>query len=393
MSFHFRGVIPSSKSILNRLLVIQSYSQDGLKIIGESDADDVVRMRNGLRQLLRGEIADCGAAGTTLRFLALRASRLQGSHHLSGSLRLFERPQAELEKLLTQVGVEVEIRTQRLTVRGEGWSEPNGEITIDRSISSQFASSVFLNAWGLPFDLRVVFSGDRVSESYFLMTLELLRRAGMTIHEDQGAYVVPAGQNIKARELVAEPDASSAFAIAAVGVARKGVVEIEAWPSNSLQPDSVFPSLLAKMGCDVDVSSPVLKVRGVSHLKPLEFSLREAPDLFPVLAVLCAFADGRSRLYGAPHLAHKESDRIAKVAELLRSLDRNVRVLEDGLEIEGRLDLPTRPFRYATDHDHRLAMAGAVARAFGAPIEILDERVVEKSYPAFWSAIENAGGF
>ena len=391
MSFKFRGTIPASKSILNRLLTIQSFAPT-LLLSGESDADDVAKMRNGLKQVMRGEPADCGAAGTTLRFLALRASRLSGTHHLSGSLRLFERPQTELSRLISQLGCEAEIRLQRMTVRGQGWVEPSSAVVIDRSVSSQFASALFLNAWDLPFDLPVRFDGDRVSESYFKMSLELLRRAGMRIEISQTAqgelYVVKAGSRVTARMLDAEPDASSAFSLTAVAVARGGSVEIENWPAQSLQPDAVFVDLLRQMGCTVSMDGGVLRVEAAERLLPIEFDLRDAPDLFPVLAVLCSLANGRSRLFGAPHLAHKESDRIGKIAELIKSLGRKVRILPDGLEIEGGSGFPPF-FKFSTDHDHRLAMAAAVAQGAGASLEILEPRVVDKSYPGFWQAIES----
>lgn len=393
--FHYRGQIPASKSILNRLLIIQSFSES-LILVGDSDADDVVKMRTGLRQVLRGEPADCGAAGTTLRFLSLRASRELGTHHLSGSLRLFERPQTELSRLLTQLDCEAEIRLQRMTVRGQGWQRPLGDVVIDRSVSSQFASALFLNAWNLDFDLRVQFIGEAVSESYFSMTLELLHQAGMIIDQTKDetgtlVYRVPAGSQVTATKMIAEPDASSAFALAATGIARAGVVEIENWPKVSLQPDSIFPELLRSMNCSVSIQDHLLRVERLPNqvLGPIDFNLRDAPDLFPVLAVLCSMANGRSRLYGAPHLAHKESDRIGKVSELIKSLGRKVRVLPDGLEIDGRSDANFPPsFKFTTDHDHRLAMAAAVARAAGAELEIQEPKVVDKSFPGFWKAIE-----
>ncbi len=415
--FHFRGSIPASKSILNRLLIIQSFAP-ALSIIGDSDADDVVKMKAGLRHVMRNEPADCGAAGTTLRFLSLRASRVAGTHHLSGSLRLFERPQSEISRLLTQLDCEAEIRLQRLTVRGQGWQTPETEVVIDRSVSSQFASALFLNAWGLDFDLQVRFVGAAVSQSYFEMTIELLRRSGMKIEklkpavgdaEGDAVYVIKAKSEVTASSLVTEPDASSAFAVAATGVARSGIVELENWPSNSLQPDAVFPDLLRQMGCETTLTTvndlQTLRImRAVkSKLKPLDFDLRDAPDLFPVLAVLCALADGRSRLFNAPQLAHKESNRIGKMAELIKNLGRKVKVLPDGLEIDGREVADSGSgsgsgfgfgprFRYSTDHDHRLAMAAAVAQAAGADLEILEPKVVDKSFPGFWEAIQTASG-
>jgi 5-enolpyruvylshikimate-3-phosphate synthase len=48
---------------------------------------------------------DCGEGGTVLRFLALRASREKGRHKLTGGARLINRPQEELVKILSQLGV------------------------------------------------------------------------------------------------------------------------------------------------------------------------------------------------------------------------------------------------------------------------------------------------
>ncbi|MES2962526.1 MAG: 3-phosphoshikimate 1-carboxyvinyltransferase [Bdellovibrionota bacterium] len=390
--FRFRGTISSSKSILNRLLVIQSHAPS-LQIVGDSKADDVVKMRSALASMLKGEPADCGSAGTTLRFLALRASRLQGTHHLSGSLRLFSRPHDEIVRLLAQLGREAEIRLQRLTVRGGDWTLSKSEVVVDRSISSQFASALFLNAWGLPFDLHVRFEGEAVSEPYFAMTLELVERAGMKIEKlENGTLRVPNGSRVTASKLESEIDLSSAFSLAALAAVSGGRVEIQDWPEKSLQPDRAFASILDAMDCEVTMRSSLIVSRtSGSPLKAIEQSMKHCPDLFPVLAVLCAYAEGTSRLSGAPHLAAKESDRIAKTAELLKALGRKARVIDGGLEIEGRpfdKSSAVKPFKYDTDHDHRLAMAAAVARAAGAMIELTDENVVNKSFPGFWTLFE-----
>ena len=393
--FHFKGVLSASKSILNRLLVIQSFSPS-LEVVGESTADDVLKMKSALRQLLKGEPADCGSAGTTLRFLALRASRLPGTHHLSGSLRLFERPHEEISRLLAQLGCEAEIRLQRLTVRGTNWTHRVPEIVVDHSISSQFASALFLNAWNLPFDLRVKFEGVAVSEPYLQMTFELVKTAGMQLEiTEPHVVVVKAGAQVSIQKLTAEIDVSSAFAVAALAAVSGGEAQIENWPqvgTRSLQPDAGFTNILARMGCRVQEAQTLL-VNGPLNgaLLAADCDLKECPDLFPVLAVLCAMADGTSRLFGAPHLAHKESDRIAKTAELVKALGRRARAIEGGLEIEGRslLRAPfVRAIHFDTDHDHRLAMAAAVAKAAGAQIELTDRNVVTKSFPGFWEIFE-----
>jgi 3-phosphoshikimate 1-carboxyvinyltransferase len=449
--FQFRGKLPESKSILNRLLIIQSHALEygveegssGSEFVlrthqpPQSEADDVVKMRRALEQLKNGEVADCGAAGTTLRFLGLRASRIPGTHRLSGSARLFERPHEEIGRILQQFGCEIQFGSQEMVICTEGWKIPEAGIIIDRSISSQFASAVLLNAWQLDADLVLNFdlsgAGDRaetsssyqfnnhenlisktpVSEGYFSMTMELVRRAGMKVHASEGGkIVVPACSRIHAGVYTSEIDVSSAFAVAALAVANGGQTTVQHWPDvpeeglDSLQPDRVFPEILRRMGAEVsihrdhDVWSLMVRRDSARALKPIQQNLLDAPDLFPVLAVLCAFADGTSRLFGAPHLVHKESDRVGKIVELLSTMGRRCKRIHGGLEIEGHPEIQSATHSphgsealdeapiYSTDHDHRLAMAAAVALAGGCNIQIRGREVVAKSFPDFWSIMD-----
>src|SRR6185437_8076628 len=113
--FHFNGKVPTSKSILNRALIIQSFAPE-VRVVGDSQADDVRLMRDGLLNISQNEIG-CGDAGTVLRFLALRISRLPGTHVLTGSERLFSRPQSELIPILSQLSIDAELKDTALKIR------------------------------------------------------------------------------------------------------------------------------------------------------------------------------------------------------------------------------------------------------------------------------------
>jgi 3-phosphoshikimate 1-carboxyvinyltransferase len=123
----------------------------------------------------------------------------------------------------------------------------------------------------------------------------------------------------------------------------------------------------------------------------IHWNLNECPDLFPVLATLCAFAKGPSRLDGAPHLIFKESNRIQKTAELLHYMGVDTKILPDGMEIHppDHLVVPQTPFEYDTDHDHRLAFAAALLASQKWPIHICHPEVVNKSFPEFWEIVHN----
>ena len=110
----------------------------------------------------------------------------------------------------------------------------------------------------------------------------------------------------------------------------------------------IFVSVLKKMGARLTLNDSNLTIER-DDLNGVEVDLKNSPDLFPVLATLCAFAQGQSLLYGAPQLSYKESARIAKTSELLRKLGRKVEERADGLLIEGRAEASSVSFDFDPD--------------------------------------------
>ncbi|MBX3020997.1 MAG: 3-phosphoshikimate 1-carboxyvinyltransferase [Bdellovibrionales bacterium] len=386
-AFAFVGKLPASKSMLNRLLLLQSYSPD-LRIEGDSQCEDVLRMRAALADLAAGREMNAGSAGTVLRFMALRAAREPGTHRIVGERRLFARPQQELLKILKQIGVEAKLSENSLQMKGEGWRLHGDTLLVPFERSSQFATAVLLNAWDLPFDLYVSLGGQKVSEGYWRMSLRMAQELGMRIDFWDGDFRVPRGQKINRFSYSAEVDVSSAFALAAVA-AVSGAATFLDFPSVGLQPDVGFVAILERMGVPVVQTMSTLKVERTRRLTGVAVNLKTMPDLFPVLAALCALAEGESDLYGAPHLVHKESDRLHQVAEWIRRLGREVEVKEDGMVIRGEPVAAPGPGGLVLNcaGDHRLAFAAAVLRAAGFAVEIEHPEVVTKSFPEFWSIL------
>lgn len=379
------GRIPGSKSLLNRTLIVQSYFPQ-FNISGDSDCDDVRKMKSGLEQLKNGETIDCGDGGTVLRFLSLRASRLPGEHRLRGSARLMARPQTELIKIFSQLSVEASFAGNELIIRGDGWTPQGDTLSVPSQRSSQFISGVLLNGWDLPFDLFVSPIGAGVSEGYWKMTRGLVQQLGMKIDAWDYDFRVPARQTVQTNFTVIEPDMSSAFALAAAA-ALGGSAKIVDFPLDSVQPDFSFVHILKTMGVPIHLQDGALTVHKAPRLSGVAVKLANSPDLFPVLATVCALANGESELYGAPQLVYKESNRIEKIRELLTCTGRKLEVLPDGLRISGEINLTRDEFDYNPDHDHRLAMAASLLKIAGVPVRILDAAVVNKSYPGYWQAI------
>lgn len=387
IDFRYQGPIPASKSLMNRALIVQSYFP-ALVLSGKSDCDDVTHMRASLAKLGSNSQLDCGEGGTTFRFVALRTSRIPGEHLLTGTARLLSRPQKQLIDILNQLGVTAEISVKGLLIKTQGWKKPAGALKIDASVSSQFASAVVLNAWTLDFDLEFELVGTQVSESYFAMTLALLKDMGLFIEQSGFKFRVAAGQVLKENRYAVEPDMSSAFTVA-VAAALCGEAQIENYPVPSLQPDSVFTEIFDTMKVSSRISDDLLVVDKSGNIQACDWNLASCPDLFPVLAVLAAHAHGKSKFFGAPHLVAKESDRIQKVADLFDLIGVSYKKLSDGMEILGS------PQGYPAiseglfdpDQDHRMVMAAMIFRMLGHQFHIQDPHAINKSFPEFWSIV------
>ena len=397
MSVYFSG--PFSKSLFLRALIAQSYFPK-LKITGESFCDDALLMKAGSSIFITPSSSknirqkpcfvkdiNCGASGAVFRFLALRCARETGTFRLKGSCRLFQRPLQELISVLNQLSCETKVEKNTLSLKSRGWRPAGDALTLYSERSSQFASAVFLNSWNLKQDLFVNIEGDMPSFSYFQMTLSFLRFLGMTIKGADGEYCIPAGQKITRPVYHPEPDMSCLFPLAALtGVGDGGQAIFTDFPKKSLQPDFVFLEILSKMGFQIEWENQNLKIKGAKQLKPLKQSMKNTPDLFPVLSALCAMAEGESWLHSAPHLAYKESHRIERTADLLKKIGCTVKILKDGLKIKGGSDFSKQPaFCFDPAEDHRMVMAACLLKKAGFPVRILNPSVVNKSFPNFWS--------
>ena len=389
--FFYRGEISASKSLMNRALVVKSFFPE-LELRGDSSCEDVRHMKKALADLAsnKNQIF-CGEAGTVFRFMSLRASRNPGSFFISGTKRLMERPHQEVVTLLDQLGVAAYLSEDGLKIQGKGWKKPEGRLKILREKSSQFATGFLMSCWDLPFDVEFELFPKGLKDSYWDMSLNLSRDLGMQIKEiSQDTFFIPAYQKVNVKNYDIEPDMSSVFAVGAVA-ALTGDVHIHHMPKKSLQPDYRFIEILNKMKIFTEIStetSPVLTISCTDQFFGIEADLKETPDLFPVLSVLCAFAEGKSVLFGAPRLAHKESNRILKTSELLNLMGVKNEPKPDGIIIYGQgRSLTPKSFEFDPDHDHRMAMAAGVLFRMGWKLKIKTPDVVKKSFPEFWEVI------
>ena len=401
--------VPGSKSVAARALVCAALAVGESSVGNLPTGDDTVSMLAGLSVLgaqveTRGTtvafasgidvdqespvVIDARLAGTTARFLTAVSALRAGEVVITGEDALRKRPMHDLHQALSDIGFEVSPLngTGVLPVAVKRGEQRSDRIRIAATTSSQFTTALMLIAPKLARGLAIVTEGEVVSQSYLDMTVGVQNSFGVTpLERDAHVFRYGAGDYVGAQYEV-EPDASSAsYPLAAAAIAG-GRVVVSGLGRSSLQGDSKFVDVLARMGCSVEnIGDDVVLSRSQDQpLQGLTIDMRDMSDLVPTLAVVAAFAQTPTTINGVGFIRNKESDRIGDLAHELRELGVQVDELVDGLTVH-----PSKPHGGVvnTHHDHRLAMSLALIGLVTPGVVINDPMVVTKSWPEYWTML------
>ncbi len=402
---------PRSKAYTHRALVASMLARGKSTIKDALVSDDTVATLDAIQELgarvheSKNEIEvqgigvpsspekhlDCAESGATLRFLTAIATT--GTEKITFTTRtgLANRPIKPLLQALTRLGALTDLHQAedilRVTVQGP---LNGGATTINGEISSQFISGLLLAAPFARNDVTIKVEGSLESKPYVDLTLGILKKHGITIQQEKGAFLIPAPQEYKPAFHQVPSDFSSAAFIAAVGATAGDSVTLTSIEGDyHIEPDSVILELLSKIGVKVEKTDCELTV-SKSHLRGFDFDARDHPDLVPVLEVLAAQAEGKTTITGVKRLRYKETDRLTTVPAELVKMGARIAVNDDRITIDGVDHLSGE--KLSSHRDHRVAMACTVAAlAAGGESVIEDAGVVSKSYPAFFGDLEALG--
>ena len=399
-------MLPASKSISNRALLINALSRNTLQPDNLSDSDDTQVMLRALQEML--ETIDIGAAGTAMRFLTAYLSVTPGEHVITGTERMRHRPISILVDALRQLGASIDY------VGEEGFPPlhivgcenlEGGELTVPGDVSSQYISALLMIAPTLKKGLRLTLTGRISSRPYLDMTVSMMRDFGAKVEwKGDNIIEIQPGPYLQ-RPYHIESDWSAAsywYEMVALTSDANAEVDLVGLHHDSIQGDSRTWKLFGELGVETQYyvepdGTEVIKLRkggGITCHFSCDFT--HQPDLAQTFAVTCAMLDVPFHLYGLQSLRIKETDRIAalmnELGKIVRLEQRDSELLWEGFyNIEDMELLPYESFTFDTYEDHRMAMALAPVCLRTGQIRINNPQVVSKSYPAFWDDLRKVG--
>ncbi|MDX9695740.1 MAG: 3-phosphoshikimate 1-carboxyvinyltransferase [Bacteroidales bacterium] len=391
------GVIslPASKSISNRMLIIQALCPVDFKIRNISTSDDTKVLIDALKNIDK-ETFDIGAAGTSMRFLSAYFSLLPGERILTGSARMKQRPIDELVSILQQFGAEIQYLEHEKfpPIKIDGKKLVASPITIRGDISSQFITALLLIAPSLDGHFCLTIENKILSKDYIMMTIRLMEMYGINIVWDDKTIHVNHGQYIP-QDISIESDWSSAsYWFEMVSLSENSTIELIGLQPESLQGDSVLQDLFQPLGVETRfTNSGIVLKSSPTTCDFFEYDFTSCPDLAQTLAVTLVAKNIPFRLTGLDNLSIKETDRIqALISELLKFGIYLQKENSNILSWAGNETInPSDQIIIETYHDHRMALAFAPLALKTGSLQITNPGVVSKSYPNFWNDLRETG--
>lgn len=278
----------------------------------------------------------------------------------------------------------------------------SGLIRIDGSEGSQIVSG-YLMAMPLFTKQITLCLSNPTSIPYIELTTRLLHKFGVTIKRE----VVPERHKIYFRRApdckyspttistTADWSSATAFLIAeAIRLSRNPAAKsvlLKGVHTGSGQADEAIINVLKICGIKLHEEESGLYLTAEQSLSSFNFDATDSPDLFPPLAVLACFCNGKSKIKGISRLYNKESNRAESILSELIILGADIAIVNDYMYICGGKtrcgrgeNKSMRGGRVQSHHDHRIAICLTVAALFiEGTVKIDETECIAKSFPLF----------
>ena len=403
-------IIPGSKSLSNRALLVSSLAKGNTTLLNVLKSDDTARMIEALQTLsvklnvnmnkidiqgndgvFSGDLCQkelyLGNAGTAMRPLCSVLSVSKGVYKLTGEPRMMERPIGPLTEALKSIGLNIEYLNNDgfppLLIRG---SKVNShEVSISGTTSSQFISALLMTA-PVCGGLKIKIVGDLISKPYVDLTIDLIEKFGAKVLRNgyKEFEVLPTGYTSPTTYLI-EGDATSATYFAAAA-AIAGEIEIYGLSKSSVQGDFKFFSVLEKMGAKVTYLENSVIVKK-DKLHGIDIDMNAMPDAAMTLVPMALYTDSPVTIRNIASWRVKETDRIQAMVNEMSKLGVCVSSGNDYISIDATQRNNITP-SFDTYNDHRMAMCMSLV-AFDREININDPECINKTFPTYFNLLKS----
>jgi 3-phosphoshikimate 1-carboxyvinyltransferase len=413
-SIHGELTVPGDKSISHRAIMLGAIAKGTTTVSGFLESEDCLATLGAFQSMgvpIEGPIAqrvvihgvgkwglkrpsgviDCGNSGTTMRLISGILAAQKFDSDLTGDQSLLRRPMARVARPLLQMGASIITSDGRAPLSFRGGHVLDGITYVMPEASAQVKSCVVLAGLYATGETRVI--EPSLTRDH---TERMLTAFSYPFHSYDRNIVINARSECIGTDVVVPGDLSSAaFFIVAASIIPNSEVLIRNVGMNPTRTGVI--QILQRMGASITLTHQRffgeervadLYVKS-AELKGIDIPTSLVPlaiDELPVICIAASCAKGQTVLHGAKELRYKESDRIRAMANGLQSLGIDVTVFEDGLAIQGGT---LQGGIVDGCHDHRIAMAFAVAGARAkAPLIIKHCANVATSFPLFVKTAE-----
>lgn len=367
-----------------------------------SDCDDTAVMARALTGA--GELVDIRASGTAMRFLSAYWAVKGGTHTLTGTPRMKQRPIGILADALRTLGARIEYVEKEgyPPLRIHGGLREGGRVSLPGEVSSQYVSALLMIGPALKKGLELELTGRIVSLPYIELTLKLMKDFGAQAEWTDGRHIKVSPCPYRPTPYYyIESDWSAAsywYEMTALAPDEGAEVTLAGLSADSVQGDSAVQGLFEPIGVhtefvrDGEGTRCARLTKRLPAAERMEHDFSGEPDLAQTFAVTCAMSGIPFRFTGLQSLRIKETDRLSALVRELGKLGYPLR--ETGgaeLSWDGRRTEPQAHVAIDTYEDHRMAMAFAPCCFVFPGIRINEPQVVSKSYPRYWDDLKEAG--
>jgi len=385
--------LPASKSIINRVLIINALAHKRASLVDTDLCDDCQVMQHCLTAPVN--TINVGAAGTAMRFLTAFFAAQNGRHVIiDGNTRMKQRPIGTLVDALRQMGACIEYvgKTGFPPIKITGKQLTGGNINISGEVSSQFISALLMiapTAGGMTLNI----DGEMISSPYIDMTISVMKNYGIETRQEGKTIVVPAGDYTSCAMPIEGDWSAAAFWYALQALLPQSTIILNGLNDNSIQGDSAIATMMKTLGVETKFEPRHAILSSSTSALPAQISadMTATPDLVQPVAVTLCLLRIPFMLTGLKSLKIKETDRIEGLKQQLSILGYNVHCNDSSIAYDGNHTEPAGDVTVDSMGDHRMAMAMALASTRLKCLTISNAQVVTKSYPRFWEHLKNAG--